>query len=539
MIANDYENSELDVLCSAVCDENVTDQDISKLEELLAGEEAIQAEYYHWIRLHTTLRFSVAEEQIGEEVIEQIASDVEPVPSGSAKRTRSIKLLLDHASRRPGPPAIAVAVAVVAAILLAMALTPAKWIAGKGSASKSQPTANSEFVAILNSWQNDVWAEGTRPPLDDPRLEVGRRLVLESGLIEIKYHTGARVVIEGPAEFIVGRAEDEDRGPNSPGGNLASKSAPFALPPAHNSGYLVLGRLVARVEGKEAKGFTIYTPHARVEDLGTEFAVLVNADQMVEAYVIQGEIDVHQGERSRRLLAGQFITVRSGRVIVDSENVEELKKRFARFVDLHQPEQFLLVDFDQESSRSTQGGFTSHGGAVTTHSLGSATVTIRLTQPPAPLFDRKITRGTVRSSGSRFVPDGTDITNLVTDFVFPATTAPRSIDIVISGPAATYHFEGWFHDAALNSPTQFNQSLSVSTTGLNGTFRQVGDDIQPSNVTRRAVTVDSNGANDVVIRVTNAPGTQTRFNGFALEQQDSTVSDHKAKHDPEAPEEAP
>ena len=93
-------------------------------------------------------------------------------------------------------------------MLLGLASIPVShWIAdrgGKNAPEKRLPVSGQEHIAKLTNWHDAVWLEGTRPPKRYPQLKLGKRLAIESGLIEITYNTGARVVIEGPAEFFVG-----------------------------------------------------------------------------------------------------------------------------------------------------------------------------------------------------------------------------------------------------------------------------------------------------------------------------------------------
>ncbi|MCG8586374.1 MAG: hypothetical protein MI757_16825, partial [Pirellulales bacterium] len=93
--------------------------------------------------------------------------------------------------------------------------------------------------------------------------------------------TGARVVIEGPAEFVVGRRESETPSRGSTSHREAA-----------NSGYLALGKLVARCETRDSEGFAIDTPAARVEDFGTEFGVEVRKSGAADFVVLSGEVDV-------------------------------------------------------------------------------------------------------------------------------------------------------------------------------------------------------------------------------------------------------
>ena len=88
-------------------------------------------------------------------------------------------------------------------------------------------------------------ASGELPPGAD-------RSSLAEGVVELEFSDGARVRIEGPAEF------------------------------AARSGGLLLdlcGRLLAYVP-KQARGFTVTTPTAEVIDLGTEFGLEVDGEEV-------------------------------------------------------------------------------------------------------------------------------------------------------------------------------------------------------------------------------------------------------------------
>jgi hypothetical protein len=142
-------------------------------------------------------------------------------------------------------------------------------------------------VAWYMGARDAKWLDGTEP--EKTRLKVGQKLAIAKGLIEVQYVTGAVVVIEGPAEFTVGtkaqREEETARG---------SASSPQPLDPKSlaNSGFLKLGKLVARVEGKKADDFTIDTPSGRVEDQGTEFGVEAHSDGRTKVQVFAGKVTV-------------------------------------------------------------------------------------------------------------------------------------------------------------------------------------------------------------------------------------------------------
>lgn len=128
---------------------------------------------------------------------------------------------------------------------------------------------NREPVAFLAEAVSPRWHNGSEAiNLGDSFYNTDDPKVLKSGTIEIEFNYGARVVIEGPAEF-------------------SCKS--------DNMIHLHYGRIYSRVP-KEATGFTVHTDDARIVDLGTEFGVQVNIDGTIELHVTNGKTSLIAGD---------------------------------------------------------------------------------------------------------------------------------------------------------------------------------------------------------------------------------------------------
>lgn len=89
-------------------------------------------------------------------------------------------------------------------------------------------------------------------------------LKFESGWIEVQFHRGARVVVEGPAEF-----------------ELINDMQARCL----------LGKVRAEVP-PPAIGFEVLSPHVRVVDRGTSFGLEVERDGLSEVHVFSGKVDL-------------------------------------------------------------------------------------------------------------------------------------------------------------------------------------------------------------------------------------------------------
>ncbi len=106
------------------------------------------------------------------------------------------------------------------------------------------------------------------------------RLVFETGLVELTYASGVRLTMEGPASFVVS---------------------------GESSGFLDYGRLVSYVP-PGGEGFTIGYSNGMVEDIGTEFAMDVGRDGVLELGVFDGEVRLHlPGDPPRPLVRDQAL----------------------------------------------------------------------------------------------------------------------------------------------------------------------------------------------------------------------------------------
>lgn len=117
-------------------------------------------------------------------------------------------------------------------------------------------------VAVLARAIDVVWETGDAAFTVGAPLEPGK-LKLKQGFAELEFYSGARVVVEGPAEI-----------------DLVSATELICR---H-------GRLSAHVPA-QARGFTVQTPQMKVVDIGTAFGVEV-LEQRGEVHVFEGHVQV-------------------------------------------------------------------------------------------------------------------------------------------------------------------------------------------------------------------------------------------------------
>ncbi|MEI6714443.1 MAG: LamG-like jellyroll fold domain-containing protein [Verrucomicrobiota bacterium] len=127
--------------------------------------------------------------------------------------------------------------------------------------SEDSATARIERVEALSS---------VEPFQSGQALPAGKWIRFESGIIDLRFGCGAKVLVEGPAELEIQDAWH---------------------------GYIRKGRVVASV-GRRARGFTLDGPGGRLVDLGTKFAVSVEDGKGMELHVLEGLVEATpQGQK--------------------------------------------------------------------------------------------------------------------------------------------------------------------------------------------------------------------------------------------------
>ncbi len=139
-----------------------------------------------------------------------------------------------------------------------------------------QESSTVTVAKLTNSYQTK-WAFEPDENLHDIEY------YLLSGLAEIEFNDGAKIILEGPANFKLESA---------------------------NGATLNLGKLSARVPEK-AIGFTVKTPNASIVDLGTEFTLHVKKNKSSDVYVFAGEVEISTENLSYRVNEGDAKTISS------------------------------------------------------------------------------------------------------------------------------------------------------------------------------------------------------------------------------------
>jgi hypothetical protein len=152
-------------------------------------------------------------------------------------------------------------------------------------------------VAVLTHSADAVWAESDGGKQRGESLTPGW-LHLKSGAVQIEFSRGARVVLEGPADF-----------------QLLTD----------NSAYLETGKLRAQVP-EPAHGFTVKTSSFAVVDYGTEFGCSLLPSVAPQVHVFNGLVGVQGAQAAERKLR------QNQAVEVEKDKLREIPARRDQFL---------------------------------------------------------------------------------------------------------------------------------------------------------------------------------------------------------------
>ena len=264
-----FSSREFDEAVAAVCHGAASEEQARALNELLRSDAAARDEYVLRLELHSRL---ASEPDLFVSVTENSAEAAKAFERIEPHQTE--KQLSREASRRDAgwgdrdgrdPQSLGRArngkLAWTVALAACVALLATGWWGLRSSPSSERAGTTSKAIAMLDRVVDAQWNQSGEAPRLGAPLEPGW-VRLKSGLAQIVFYSGARVVIEGPAELQL----------LSPG-EASCRS----------------GRLTADVP-PQARGFRIRTPQMSVTDLGTEFGVAVNGLQ-TELHVFKGSVE--------------------------------------------------------------------------------------------------------------------------------------------------------------------------------------------------------------------------------------------------------
>jgi hypothetical protein len=316
----------LKALVDRICDGILTQREAAELETLLLDNPQAQRRYQSLVRLDGYLRREFRQQK------QSAAPSSPPLVLLDAETARNP---FGHSSSG-WPMAYLVATMVMVCGLVVLSYTyvshPSSPVRRSMDASARLANASPKATAVgqITGMIDCVW-EGTggrawgsgvanrKSEVIDHKSNVhlGDTLAIRSGLLEITYGTGARVILQGPVTYEVESSV---------------------------GGYLAVGKLTAKLERKsEVRGqrsepanqkseianqtFVVRTPTALVTDLGTEFGVEVDKHGDTTSHVFRGLVEVQPTSTNGQSAAPLRLT--------ENESVRVEKQQDGRTITVH------------------------------------------------------------------------------------------------------------------------------------------------------------------------------------------------------------
>ena len=167
--------------------------------------------------------------------------------------------------------------------------------------------SESKPVARLTRVVGCRW-RGTAATLNPgDRLTTGQSLYLLSGVAEITFDVGAKVILQSPADFAI---------------------------ESGTSAWMDAGKATVEIKTVAARGFQIRTPEATFIDRGTEFGLEVSPGGSSRVHVFQGEVQVKRPLKGGAAPLSQRLLTNCGALLEgDLRLFEDTGECFIRSVD--------------------------------------------------------------------------------------------------------------------------------------------------------------------------------------------------------------
>ena len=263
-----FPSTEFDDAAAAVCHGSLTEVQARALNQLLRNHPGARDEYLLRVELHARL---ASDPDLFPNTAEAIAGCCAPVTQRNGRQPRAAAV--SPATRTK--PHLARVLAMAACVALQTGGAWTLWLREQANRAATISPA----VAMLTRVVDAHWGGDTAPPRVGSALEPGS-LRLESGLAQVVFYSGVRMVIEGPAE-------------------LELFSATEAV--------CRTGKLLADVP-PSARGFRLETGQLTVVDRGTRFGITADVDR-TEVHVFEGQVELVSGVAAKQLLGDEQAAV--------------------------------------------------------------------------------------------------------------------------------------------------------------------------------------------------------------------------------------
>tara|TARA_R110002073_G_scaffold280622_1_gene444840 strand:- start:11314 stop:12915 length:1602 start_codon:yes stop_codon:yes gene_type:complete len=217
-------------LLAKLVDGSITESEHLALQDLLRGNADAQQTYFNYLDLDTDLR------------------QLTPVTATPLTQHRS----------KTTKPRIGIAIALAACLLMMVSIA---WWSGRDPVQSAAASLPQKVVLVQSA--GGVFFRDVMPPIGES-LKSNHEYALTSGMIELKFPSGAEVILDAPTVIEIASLERLI---------VRQGSCSVHAPPG-------------------AEGFQVITPKTEVTDLGTRFSVDVDEAGDTEVQVIEGAAEV-------------------------------------------------------------------------------------------------------------------------------------------------------------------------------------------------------------------------------------------------------
>ncbi len=379
-------------LLGRLADGTMTPQEIGRLNELLAADARAQQMFADYAMLDACLEmvWTSDERRLPEtsEAAEPVAAPLPMIIEGISDLQSPLP------TRYPGGSFLYSYAAAVLIVGLGLLIGWAYQVStprsdGRGGAeAKLQPAPTevhprSEMVSVgrITDMVECHWADPKTEPIGYAHVPLGHKYALASGLMEITYETGAKVILQGPCVYEVdsraggylslgrltakvgkrgeGKEERGDRGGESEEIAASRQSAVSGQQSAISSRRPTISNQQSTISNQQSVSslsplpsplFTVRTPTAKVTDLGTAFGVEVDPSGGSVAHVYEGNVEVcalnrGEAEGTKVVRLGKN---ESARVVVGKDRVARVVRGAGRPSDFvrHMPKRVRIPMFN-------------------------------------------------------------------------------------------------------------------------------------------------------------------------------------------------
>ncbi len=305
------DDDELQGLFAAFRDETISEDQFRRLEQRLSEDAEARIRFARLVQLHVLIEHKHAFLRSRNVARHPSVADVTApggvaasVPPSVGALTNLIRMPAGYLSGWPLAYLITTAVFAVGTLIAAFTYVthPVRDLGEQPGVARSirkddiRDRNDIDAVGRVTGMAGCQWEDSSKLELFQP-VAVGQKVHLASGLIEISYGRGAKVILQGPVRFAVdstsggflsfGRLTatvDKNRVASGRWPVASEQTTPSAIHHSPSSN--------PSLSTTHHPLFTITTPDAVVTDLGTEFGVEVDKEGRSHVRVFQGKVEL-------------------------------------------------------------------------------------------------------------------------------------------------------------------------------------------------------------------------------------------------------